>query len=253
MAMARAVEEITASQSVQFIVFPELATTGYECGVRFFELADELTGYITEALTGLAEMHGAYIVFGMALRHKTGGVIYNAAVMVRPDGDDPDFYAKVHLRGEERLTFREGYRFNLYDTEYGPVGLMVGWDLAFPETARIYTLQGANLICLPACWEEAAMQDWRTLLPARALENGLYIAAANRIGEEPSYRFGGRSAIIGPDGRYLALMQEDEAGLPTEGFAIARLNLSSVRRMREDRGIIQSRQPSTYRQVVKRY
>lgn len=251
--MVQAIGEVAGSQPAQLIVFPELAPTGYECGVRFLELADELAGYVTASLAEPAQTFGAYVAFGLALRHKVGQVLYNAAVLLQPDGEPAGFYAKVHLRGEERLVFREGFRYPLFETEIGQIGLMIGWDLAFPEVARIYALQGAEILCLPASWEEQELAAWRTLLPARALENGLYIAAANRVGEETSYRFGGHSAIVGPDGRYRALIEEDTAGQPAEGYAVARLNLETVHHTRDERGLLQYRQPSSYRRISKRY
>lgn len=251
--MQQVINEIAGARSIQLVVFPELVTTGYECGVHFLELAEALEGETVAMLAEQAVGLGLYIAFGLALRHKVGGVLYNAAVMVGPDGDVAGHYAKVHLRGEERLTFREGYRYRPVDTEWGPVGLMVGWDLAFPEVARIYALQGVGLLCLPAAWEASDLRSWGTLLPARALENGLYIAAANRVGQEPSYRFAGHSAVVGPNGRYLTLIEDDESGQPPIGYAVARLDLDAVRQEREDRGLMSGRQPASYREMVKRY
>lgn len=252
-AMRQAINEIATAQPVHLIVFPELATTGCECGVGFLELADEVTGEAVAFLAEQAAGLGVYIAFGMAVRHKIGSVLYNAAVLVGPEGKAVGHYAKVHLRGEERLIFREGFRYRPLETEFGPIGLMLGWDLAFPEVARIYALQGVELVCLLANWEAGDLRSWGTLLPARALENGLYIVAANRVGEEPSYRFGGHSAVVGPNGRYLTIIEEDENGLPPAGYAVARLNLDAARREREERGLMQARQPASYREIVKRY
>ena len=146
------------------------------------------------------------------------------------------------------MAFRAGYRILPFDTDFGPVGLMIGWDLAFPEVARSLVLEGAELLAVLANWEEPNVAEWRTYLLARAYENGVYVAAANRVGEEPSYTFFGQSGIIGPRGQIHAAVNE-----PTEGYAVARVNLDEVRHQREESQILQCRQPNAYRAIVKKY
>ena len=89
---------------------------------------------------------------------------------------------------------------------------------------------------------------WRTLLVARAYENDVFIAAANRIGEEPSYVFAGQSAVHAPSGEVLAALEE-----PEEGYVVVRLDLDEVRHRREQTQSIQARQPAAYRAIVRKY
>jgi predicted amidohydrolase len=184
----------------------------------------------------------------MVTKEKVESILYNTAVLVGPEGDLAGQYHKVHLRGEERMAFRPGYRLDATETEYGVLGLMVGWDLAFPEVARSLVLAGAELLVICANWEQPHVEEWRTYLRARAFENAVYVAAANRVGEEPSYTFFGQSAILGPQGRTYAVAEE-----PVEGYAVARIDLDLVRQQREETQILQCRQPPSYRAVVKRY
>ena len=240
--------QISRRQPTDLIVFPELATTGRECGLRFPRLAERLDGSVVNIMAQTASEMNVSIAFGMVLKEKVESIIYNAMVLVGPDGEVSGGYRKVHLRGEERMAFREGHRFPVLDTPFGTIGLLIGWDVMFPEAARSLVLDGASLIAIGANWESGQEAAWRTLLMARAIENGVFVAAANRIGEEPSYSFGGDSIILGPKGEPFAAMDG-----PTEGYAVARFDLDEVRRVREESQILQHRHPDAYRKLVKRY
>jgi len=246
--MTELVDTICRERPVDLIVFPELATTGFECGVRFTELAERIPGHTVNVLAQQASGYGVHIVFGLPIKEKVESILYNAAVMIGPNGEVIGDYRKVHLRGEERMAFRSGFRYSLLETGFGAVGVMLGWDLAFPEVARSLALEGAEILCLCACWEQPFTQEWRALVLARAFENSLFIAAANRVGQEPSYTFIGQSMIVGPRAETLITM--DDAA---EGYAVTTLDLDEVRRVREEYQLIQIRQPVTYRALVRRY
>ena len=247
------IDHIGTAQKVDLIVFPELATTGYECGVRFTELAEQVPGPTIEALAERAQRYQTYLAFGMVAKHKVESVVYDAAILLGRDGEVISQYRKVHLKPEERPNFRGGFRFPVIETDFGIVGLLLGWDLAFPEAARSLALDGAELIAAPANWETQFIQEWRAYLIARAFENSLFIAAANRIGDEYTYSFGGESAVIGPRGETYAHVGPDENDRPKEAYAIAKIDLDNVKKYREELQIMQSRQPTAYRSVVKNY
>jgi predicted amidohydrolase len=247
------VDHICAAQKVDLIVFPELATTGYECGVRFTELAEQVPGPTVEAFAAQAERYQTYLAFGMVAKHKVESVVYDAAILIGRDGEVVGQHRKVHLKPEERPNFRGGFRFPVVETDFGLVGLLVGWDLAFPEAARSLALDGAELIAIPANWETQYIEEWRAYLAARAFENSIFVAAANRIGDEYTYSFGGESAIVGPRGEVYAHVGRDDNERPKEAYALAKVDLDLVKRYREELQIMQSRQPTAYRSVVKNY
>ena len=153
------VEKICLQQPVDLIIFPELITTGYECGVRFTDLAEKIPGHSVNLMAQRAAEFSTHIVFGMVLKEKVESIIYNAAVLVGPDGEVVGDYRKVHPRGEERLAFRPGFRFQVFETGFGVVGLMLGWDMAFPEVARSLALDGAEILCLCASWERPHTEE----------------------------------------------------------------------------------------------
>lgn len=254
--MAAMVEQIGREQHADLIVFPELSTTGLENGTAFNAMAERLPGgHQFNILARKAADFNTHIVLGMPTKEKIKTTIYNAAVVIGPDGNLIGEYRKIHLLGEEKLSFRPGYRFSVFDTELGVLGVMIGSDLAFPEAARALTLLGAEIICLPAAYEAAHRAEWEAFTMARAAENGVFLLAANRVGEEPSRVFLGDSAIIAPDGGLLARIDADEgedAGVTT-GYAFARIDTNAVRHIREARQFIMARSPAAYGPIVKKY
>ncbi len=246
--MAAVIQRICSEQPTDLIVFPELAVSGYECGLNFTRLAERVPGHVVSFLANKAAEFNVYLAFGMPVKEKVESILYNAAVLIGRDGELLGDYRKLHLRVEERLAFRAGYRLPLFETEFGLVGMMVGWDLAFPETARSLALDGADLVILCAAWETAHMEEWRAYTVARACENAVYLAAVNRVGDEPSYSFGGESALIGPRGQMHTAL--DEA---VEGYAVATIDLDEIRKVREEHQILQCRQPAAYRALVRKY
>jgi predicted amidohydrolase len=246
--MSEWIEKIAVAQKVDLIVFPELATTGYECGVRFTDFAQRVPGPSVNLIAQRASEFGVYVAFGLPSKEKVESVLYNSAVLVGPDGDLAGEYRKVHLKGEERLAFRNGFRFSVLEADFGNVGLMIGWDVAFPEAARAYALDGADLLIVCANWEKPNVEEWRTYVTARALENSIFVAASNRIGQDATLSFCGETMIVGPRGQSFAQVDEE-----IEGYALARIDLDDVRRYREELQQIQNRQPSAYRAVVRQY
>jgi predicted amidohydrolase len=296
---------------------PELVTSGYELGVRFTEIAQRVPGPAINLMAQRAADAGVYIAFGLATKEKVESILYNSAVLVGPEGELLGVYNKIHLRGEERMAFREGFRMPVIDTgEIGKIGLMLGWDLAFPEVARSLVLEGAELLCVLGNWETAHADECKTYNRARAYENALFVAADNRVGEDVTMSFGGESMIVGPRGRVYAALETDAeprleqlkmpepevkkvpqpatvaaaapagsvsgtASVPVaadskdapktepekrpepkkavevrkaaEGYCVARIDLDEVRKYREEFQTLQLRQPTVYKQLVKRY
>jgi predicted amidohydrolase len=255
MAMGKVVDRICTEQKTDLIVFPELATTGYELGLRFTDAAERVPGHSVNILAQRAADYSTHIVFGMVTKEKVESVLYNAAIVVGPDGEMVGEYRKLHLQGEERLAFRPGYKLPVFETGFGMLGVLLGWDVAFPEAARSLALDGAEVLAVCANWGyppaqpwDTYVEEWRTYIRARALENAVYVAAANRIGEEYSYRFFGESMVLGPRGELLTHLDEE-----IEGYAVTTVELDRVRQIREELQLIQCRQPASYRAVVRKY
>ncbi|NWF69024.1 MAG: carbon-nitrogen hydrolase family protein [Chloroflexi bacterium] len=254
--MTEMISKIASQQKVDLIVFPELITSGYELGVRFTEIAQRVPGPTINLLAQRANEYGVYIAFGMVTKERVESVLYNSAVLVGPEGELLDVYNKIHLRGEERMAFREGFKLPIIETEVGNLGLMIGYDLAYPEVARSLALDGAEILCVVANWEAAHIDEWKTYARARAYENSVFVAAANRVGEDVTLSFGGESMVVGPRGQIYASLADEtdpDTGAPLEGFAVARVDLDQVRKYREEFQFIQTRQPVVYKSLVRKY
>jgi predicted amidohydrolase len=255
-AMGKFLDRICTEQKTDLVVFPELATTGYELGLRFTDVAERVPGHAVNLLAQRAADYSTHVVFGLVTKEKVESTIYNAAVAIGPDGELLGEYRKLHLPGEERLAFRPGFRLPVFETTFGQIGILLGWDLAFPEAARSLALDGADIICVCANWghspaqeREGFVAEWQTYVHARALENSLYVVASNRIGEEYSYHFFGDSSIVGPRGEsYVSIDEEIE-----DAYAVATIDLDAVRKTREDLQLIQCRVPTAYRSIVRKY
>jgi predicted amidohydrolase len=188
-------------------VLPELFATGYQ-----FVSQDEVASFAepipegptTRRLAALAHRRGCYIVAG--LPEKTGEAVYNAAVIVGPDGLAAS-YRKVHLFSEEKRWFAPGdLPFPLADIKTAKVGVMICFDHFFPEAARTLALKGAEIIAHPS---NLIMPVYAQLtMRTRALENGVFTITANRVGVESrgstTLRYTGESQIVSPNGEILA-------------------------------------------------
>lgn len=252
--MAQMIEKICQEEDTDLIVFPELATTGVENGVNFNRLAERVPGHQFNVLATKAADFATHIVFGLPTKEKIESIFYNAAIAIGPDGEHLGEYRKVHLKGEEKLSFRPGYRFSVFDTAFGTVGVMLGWDIAFPEAARTLVLQGAEIICVPSAYESPFQREWRAFTVARAVENGVFLLAANRVGDEPSRQYFGESMIVAPNGEIMShIFDPEEEETPPTGYAFAKIDTDAVRRYREEMQIIMSRSPVSYGPIVKKY
>jgi len=211
--MARASDLVRAAAAAgsRLIVLPELASTGYvfESAAEAAALAEPVPdGPTTRAWAALAAELGVHIVAGIA--ESAGDTLYNAAVIVGPEGYIGT-YRKAHLWDQENVFFARGdLGFPVFDTALGKVGVAICYDGWFPETFRQLALGGAEIVCIPTNWVpmpdqpegEAAMAN--TLHRAAAHTNGLFIACADRVGIERGQPFEGQSLIIGPKGWPLA-------------------------------------------------
>ncbi|MGU3422411.1 nitrilase family protein [Methylobacterium sp. D54C] len=211
--MARASDLVraAAAEGGRLIVLPELASTGYvfESAAEAAALAEPVPdGPTTRAWAALAAELGVHIVAGIA--ESAGETLYNAAVIVGPEGYIGT-YRKAHLWDQENVFFARGdLGFPVFDTALGKVGVAICYDGWFPETFRQLALAGAEIVCVPTNWVpmpdqpagEAAMAN--TLHRAAAHSNGIFIACADRVGIERGQPFEGQSLIIGPKGWPLA-------------------------------------------------
>lgn len=224
-----------AGNGARLIVLPELANSGYvfETREEAFALAEGFSDSPTiGAWSDAARRHGAHVVAGIAERD--GPVLYNAAVLIGPEGLIGGF-RKVHLWAAENLFFEPGnIGFPVYRTPLGRIGMAICYDAWFPETFRLCALQGADIVCVPTNWVPIPGQDPKrdamanVLVMAAAHSNSLFIACADRIGTERGQPFEGQSLVVGCTGWPVG----GPASRDREEIIYAEVDLADARRSR---------------------
>ncbi|MCA9016304.1 MAG: carbon-nitrogen hydrolase family protein, partial [Planctomycetaceae bacterium] len=191
------------------------------------------------------------VVVGM-LEHAEQGV-YNAAVLITPHGVLGS-YRKIHLPylGVDRFATPGNREFAVYEHPQANIGLNICYDSAFPESSRVMSLQGADLIILPTNWPSGAECMAEHGVNMRAMENGIYYCAINRIGLERGFRFIGKSSICAPSGETLA-----RASATDEEILYATIDPAVARNKRVDRvpdkhviDRMADRRPEMYSKIV---
>lgn len=204
-------------------VFPECTLTGYgyDSKEAAMKLAEPIPGPSTKALVEACRKPGSWAVVG--LLERDGDKLYNSAVLAGPEGIAGK-YRKMHLPflGVDRFVDPGDLGFPVFDTPIGKIGLLICYDGSFPEAVRALKLGGAQLVCLPTNWPEAAEISMRYSPMMRSQENHVNFVACNRVGEETGFRFPGGSKICDYTGRILA-----ECGASSER-ASAELDLASA-------------------------
>ena len=215
-------------QGAELVIFPELSLTGYTMRDQIYELAETIPGHSTTFLEKLARKTGTYIVFGMPeLSEKTQATVYNTAVLVGPDGFIGKYrkmYLPTHSVFEEKRYFRPGYQTAVFETELGKIGLIICYDIFFPEVSRLTRLKGAQLIVCISASPATRRTFFETLTAARAIENTAFLAYVNLVGIEDGLQFWGGSRLVGPNGKVRVKAKYDE-----EDLVIGEINYSDIR------------------------
>ncbi len=192
--------EEAAKNDAKLIVMVEMATTAY-CFFDRAEIApyvEPIPGPTTDRFGEIAARYGCYIVVGMPEVDPETDIYYNSLALVGPEGVVGK-YRKTHSFISENTWAKDGdLGLPIFRTELGNLGGLICMDASFPETARVLALEGADVICFPTNWllEKAPAPAWIT----RAFENGVFLIAADRWGNERTVEFSGGSAVIDPDG-----------------------------------------------------
>ena len=230
-----------AKSKPDVILLPELWNTGFAPGKMDAALADE-DGARTKVLCGsLAKELGINIVAGSVLAKK-GDALYNTAYVFDRAGDCIAEYDKTHLFSPsgEGEAYAAGDRFVTFPLDDVVCGIMICYDLRFPELARALALSGARMLFIPAEWRKVARKQMLALLTARAIENQQYVALCNGCGSAFGTQFGGSSAIVDPLGRALA-----HAGRGEKTIFVT-IDLATQEKVRKELPVFIDRRPELY-------
>ena len=229
------------------LICPEMFLTGYALGAaEVSRLAEPHDGPSVTEARKIASDIGIAVVFGMPER--AGGKAFNSAVAIGADGSILSGYRKVHLFGDvDRSQFAAGQsEADLFDFGGLKAGLLICYDVEFPEAVRAMALRGAELILVPTALMLPFDVVAKTIVPARAYENQLFIAYANRCGKEADFDYCGLSCIVGPDG-----VDRARAGRGEE-LIFADIDRDAIRRSRELTPYLKDRRPEFYGRLSER-
>ncbi|WP_281234173.1 carbon-nitrogen hydrolase [Flavobacterium gelatinilyticum] len=259
-----------ASQGAEVILLPELYSSHYFCqseDVDNFALAEPLYSTSFIAFSELAKELGVVIIVPF-FEKRMAGIYHNSAYIIDTDGTEAGLYRKMHIPDDphfyEKFYFTPGdLGFQAIETKKGTVGTLICWDQWYPEAARITALKGAEVLFYPTAigWHPKEKEQygenqygaWMNVMKGHAVANGVFVAAANRIGLEQyidgtdGIQFWGASFIAGPQGEILAQASHDK-----EEILIAEVDLDLQENVRQNWPFFRDRRIDAFEDITKR-
>jgi N-carbamoylputrescine amidase len=275
-----------AARGAQIVCLKELFNAPYFCKSQKcerFDLAEPIPGPTTDRMQALAKELGIVLIVPI-FEHQAPGVYRNSAAIIDADGSLLGVYRKMHIPDDplfnEKYYFTPGDAatddridaignvakqasgFRVWKTRFANIGVLICWDQWYPEAARITALMGAQVLFYPTAigwhpkekneWGESQANAWRTIQRSHAIANGVYVAAANRVGLEPEpgtdgIEFFGHSFICDPFGRMLA-----EAGT-SPAVLVAECDPGAIEYTRRNWPFLRDRRIDAYGPILERY
>ncbi len=233
-------------RGARMIAFPEFLmafSPGSQSAEDLAELAEDIEGPFTSSLRAAARAAQVDVLATIYEKCSVPNRVYDTALWIDQEGDISAVYRKLHLY--DALGFKESDKFVAGDdltppiaTDIGRVGMMICYDLRFPELSRLLTLQGAEILVSPSGWVQGDMkvEHWQTMIKARALENGCYVIAPDQVGSI----YIGHSMVADPFGRTIVDLGE------REGIEVIELELKLVNDVREKLPLLKNRRTDVY-------
>ncbi|MFF0124740.1 carbon-nitrogen hydrolase family protein [Streptomyces mirabilis] len=233
-----------AAAGAGLVAAPEMFLTGYAIGDDIARLAEPADGDSADAVAEIATRHGVAVVYGYPERE--GETVYNSAQLISADGTRLANYRKTHLFGcFERDHFTPGEQPVVQADLNGlRVGLMICYDVEFPENVRAHALADTDLLVVPTAQMHPFQFVAESVVPVRAFENQMYVAYVNRVGPEGEFEFVGLSTLAGPDG-----IARTRAGRGEE-LVLADADPDFLAASREANPYLKDRRPGLYGSLV---
>jgi N-carbamoylputrescine amidase len=260
-----------AGKGAAVACLPELFRSPYFCqseDARRFDLAEPVPGPTTAALGAAAKKAGVVVV-APVFERRAPGLYHNSAAIIDATGEVAGLYRKMHIPDDpayyEKYYFTPGdLGFRAFDTRAGRIGTLICWDQWYPEGARLTALQGAVILFFPTAigWHPGEKQEhgaaqrdaWRTIQRGHAIANGVYVAAANRVGHEksaeggPGLEFWGSSFLCDPFGVVVA-----EASSDKEEVVVGEVDLARLEDVRRNWPFLRDRRTDAYAGIERRF
>jgi N-carbamoylputrescine amidase len=260
---------VAASHGAQIVCLQELFRTPYFCqseDSRHFDLAEEIPGHSTQVCSAVAKELGVVLIVPIFER-RASGLYHNSAVVINTTGDLLGVYRKQHIPDDpqyfEKFYFTPGdLGYAVFNTQFARIGVLICWDQWYPEAARLMALQGAEIIFYPTAIgglksendDELLIQRsaWQTMQQSHAIANGIYVAAANRVGYEGDKRegitFWGGSFVCDPRGQVVAEATRSEGDV-----LVAACSRQAMEQQRRNWPFLRDRRIDTYEPITRRF
>jgi 5-aminopentanamidase len=232
-----------AQRGADLIIFPELFLTGYNIGSAAHSLAEPADGPSYQKAAEIARKANIALLYGYSERSDAD--VYNAALLIDRKGRAQANYRKTHLYGSyEKKFFNPGDSLIMAELEGLNIGILICYDVEFPEAVRALTCAGADLIAVPTALMEDYCRVAEKVVPARAYESEIYVAYVNRCGSEGNIVYCGRSCLVGPDGRDVLRAES------TEALLLADIDKNAIDEARATNPVLSDLRPELYAKKV---
>jgi N-carbamoylputrescine amidase len=266
--MAKTVQAIrdAATRGAQVICLQELFSSVYFCfeeNATFFDLAEAIPGPSTDLFGGLAKELNVVIIASL-FEKRAAGLFHNTTAVIDADGTYLGKYRKMHIPDDpgyyEKYYFTPGdLGYQVFDTKYAKVGVLICWDQWYPEAARLTALKGAEVLVYPTAigWDleeknseinREQYQAWQTIQRSHAIANGVPVISVNRVGVENGQQFWGGSFVANAGGRVIF-----QAPHEVEQVAVVEVDVDSSEYYRKTWPFLRDRRIDSYQDITKRF
>lgn len=237
-------------ENPDFVILPEMFCCPYQTE-NFPIYAEKEGGPVWQQLSGYAKQYGIYLVGGSMPEKDAEGNVYNTSYIFDREGKQIGKHRKVHLfdidvKGgqtfKESDTLTAGDSDTVFDTEFGKIGVMLCFDIRFPELSRMMVNDGVKVIFVPAAFNmTTGPAHWELSFRTRALDNQIYmVGCAPARDVSAGYISWGHSIVTDPWGRVTGMLDENE------GILLAELDMDYEEQVREELPLLKSRRKDIY-------
>jgi len=236
-----------AKKGADLCAFPEfmmLYTSSSQSAAELSKLAETINGEFVTSIANAARENSIFVVGTFYEKSKKRNHVYDTAFLVNKSGKILSTYRKIHLY--DALGFKESNKLTPGSkivmptkTSLGKLGMMICYDLRFPEMSRILASSGSEILIAPSAWVKGDMKEehWLTINKTRAIENGCYVVAPDQVGNI----YCGRSIVVDPYGKILLDMKK------RQGIGIANISLDKVNKTRKVLPLLKNRRTDLYK------
>ncbi len=235
-----------AKRDVKLCAFPEFMmfyTSPYQSATELATMAEKISGEFVTSISKAAKENSIQVVGTLYEKSPHANRVYDTSFLIDKNGKLVSKYRKIHLYDalgfkESRKLYPGSFVARPVNSSAGKIGMMICYDLRFPEMSRILASSGSEILIIPSAWVKGKMKEehWLMLNKTRAIENGCYIVAPDQVGNI----YCGRSIVVDPFGKVLLDMKK------REGIGVVDISLNQVREVRKKLPLLKNRRTDIY-------